>query len=56
MRVKCKKFIVYITRPSMTSFGDHIHLPLWRSVLADWVCLFALGIYKPRKKTKAKKV
>lgn len=49
MKTKFKRFISYINQPAITSFGDHIYLPLWKSVLVDYLCFFTLGLYKPRK-------
>jgi len=53
MKKMLKKFIGYINQPAITSFGDKIYLPLWKSVLADYLCIFTLGFYKPRKKRQA---
>ncbi len=50
MKTKFKSFIEYANQPAMTSFGDQIYLPLWKSVLADYLCIFTLGLYRPRKK------
>jgi hypothetical protein len=52
MKIKKLKewFVNYINQPAVTSFGDNIYLPLWKSVLADYACILTLGIYKPRKR------
>jgi len=50
MKKIVKSFIRYANQLSITSFGDNIYLPLWKSVLADYACIFTLGIYKPRKR------
>ncbi|HEX8974012.1 MAG TPA: hypothetical protein VF817_00820 [Patescibacteria group bacterium] len=40
-------FKTYMTQPSATTFGSRRKMPLWRSVLADYVCIFSFGYYKP---------
>ena len=37
----------YATSSSATSFGSRPKLPLWKSVMADYACLFSFGLYKP---------
>jgi hypothetical protein len=48
IKVFWQRFKDFMTRPSMTSFGANHYLPLWKSVFADWACLFSFGLFKPK--------
>lgn len=39
-----------MTEDSMTSFGESVYRPRWKSVISDWVCLLTLGFIKPRRR------
>lgn len=45
-----KRVIVFLTEPSVTSFGDNVYRPRWLSVLSDYACFFSCGIFKPRRR------
>jgi hypothetical protein len=49
-----RKFLVFLTEPSVTSFGDNVFRPRWKSVLSDWLCVSTLGIIKPKRKIREK--
>lgn len=45
-----KKILKFMTEYSVTSFGDWVYRPRWKSVISDLVCLFTFGLIKPRRR------
>lgn len=44
------KYKKKLCEPSMTSFGDNVIRPRWFSALSDILCVFTLGLIKPKRK------
>lgn len=43
-----------VCEPSVTSFGDNVIRPRWRSALSDILCVVTLGIMSPKRRAEEK--
>lgn len=49
IRIFWQRFKKWMNTPSFVSFSpSYQHLPLWKSVLADWACVFSFGLWRPK--------
>ncbi len=45
---RLKWLVRFFNRLDTPSFMPDMRVPLWKSILIDWGCLFSLGLWKPR--------